>query len=373
MESEILYRRLREHLDRMPIGLPATASGVELKILRQLFTPEEAEIALSLSAIPEPAAKIHQRLGSRMPLDELRQKLDLMDVRGLLLRIGPEDSPRYSKLMFVIGMYERQLPRLTPELERAARRYSEEGFAEAFLSKKTTQMRVVPVNRPVKAERSVANYDDIRAYVESFEGPFAKMDCICRQGRHLLGEKCLQTDLRQNCLTMGMAAEWVQKRMGATPITRAGMLEMLDEADRQGLVLQTENTQRPLFVCCCCHCCCGVLTAAQRFPRPAEYFSANFQAKVDADTCEACGMCATRCQMDAISENGKSEVIEERCIGCGLCVSTCPSGAMRLEWKDAGRVPPEETQALYGRILAERYGKWDLLKFGARKMLGMKI
>ncbi len=373
MESEKLYRQLREHLDRMPIGLPSTASGVEIRILRQLFTPEEAEIALSLSAIPEPASTVHKRLRSKMPLADLRQKLDRMDTRGLLLRIGPEDNPRYSKLMFVVGMYERQLPRLTPELERDTRQYSQEGFGEAFLSKKTTQMRVVPVNRPIPVERSVARYDDIRAYVESFEGPFAKMQCICRQGKHLLGEKCRQTDLRQNCLTMGVAAQWAQQRMDATLISQAEMLGMLDEADKQGLVLQPENTQKPLFICCCCHCCCGVLTGVQRFPKPAEYFSTNFVAKADPDTCDTCGMCLTRCQMDAISQNGKTEVVEERCIGCGLCVTTCPSGAMRLEPKESERLPPEGTQALYTKILAERYSKWELLKFGARKMLGMKI
>jgi hypothetical protein len=56
------------------------------------------------------------------------------------------------------------------------------------------------------------------------------------------------------------------------------MLQLLDAADREGLVLQPENTKTPLFVCCCCGCCCGVLGSAKRFPRPADYFSANFRA-----------------------------------------------------------------------------------------------
>ncbi len=49
-----LYRRLQQHLDRMPVGFPPTASGVELRILRRLFSPEDAELALDLSAIAEP-------------------------------------------------------------------------------------------------------------------------------------------------------------------------------------------------------------------------------------------------------------------------------------------------------------------------------
>jgi hypothetical protein len=47
MASEAdVYRRLQQHLDRMPVGFPATRSGVEIRILRQLFSPEAAEIAL---------------------------------------------------------------------------------------------------------------------------------------------------------------------------------------------------------------------------------------------------------------------------------------------------------------------------------------
>jgi hypothetical protein len=44
-----VYRRLQRHLDELPVGYPATASGVELRILERLFTPEEAEVALALS------------------------------------------------------------------------------------------------------------------------------------------------------------------------------------------------------------------------------------------------------------------------------------------------------------------------------------
>ena len=53
-ETPDVYRRLQKHIDVMPVGFPATASGVELSILRRLFTPEEAEAALLLSALPEP-------------------------------------------------------------------------------------------------------------------------------------------------------------------------------------------------------------------------------------------------------------------------------------------------------------------------------
>ena len=375
MESDALYRRLQQHLDRMPIGFPATESGVELRILRQLFTPEEAEVALELSAAPEPAATIHKRLKSRMTLPQLTAMLEQMGRKGVLLRLPSAGGLLYSKLIFAVGIYERQLARLTPEFQRDSRQYLEEEFARAFHSKKTTQMRVVPVNKAIAVERNTATYDDIRAYVEASPGPFAAMPCICRRGKEILGEKCHQTSLRENCLTLGHAAKWMVDDGPAHFIAREEMLALLDAAEEEGLVLQPENTRNPLFVCCCCHCCCGVLAAAKKLPRPAEYFSSTLTAKIDAAACQSCGTCETRCQMDAILTlaDGTSAVDDSRCIGCALCVSTCPSDAIRMEPKPSTREIPANTRALYLKILQERYGPWGMAKLAARKMLGMKI
>ncbi|HZT28719.1 MAG TPA: 4Fe-4S binding protein [Bryobacteraceae bacterium] len=373
MESEILYRKLQQHLDRMPVGFPASPSAVEIRILRQLFTPEEAEIALELSAFPEPAAVIHKRLPG-MALDGLTRLLEQMSAKGLILRLPSGKEFLYSKLIFAIGMYERQVHRLTAGLERDSRQYMQEAFGQAFHSKKTTQMRIVPVNQSIPVERNVATCDDLRAYVAACAGPFARMTCICRHGKDLLGEPCKQTSLRDNCLTIGPAAQWAVDYGIARFIGKEEMLGLLDAADKEGLVLQPENTENPCFVCCCCGCCCGVLTSAKRFPQPADYFRSNFYAEVDAEICQSCGACEARCQMDAIrSENGASQVDRGLCIGCGLCLSTCPSGALRMQTRERQNVPPRNTRALYLQLLQERYGSWGMAKLAARKMLGMKI
>jgi len=128
--------------------------------------------------------------------------------------------------------------------------------------------------------------------------------------------------------------------------------------DREGLVLEPQNAREPLFVCCCCGCCCGVLTTAKKLPRPADFFQTDFVAEVDPDTCQVCGMCGIRCQMDAIASGDEvAKVAAERCIGCGLCVTTCPSGAVRLHRKEGKKPPPKNTQALYETIFQERFGR----------------
>jgi Fe-S-cluster-containing hydrogenase component 2 len=372
--SESLYRRLQQHLDRMPVGFPATQSGVEIRILERLFTPEEAEIALELSAIPETAATVHKRLKSRMALPELKQKLAQMGQKGNILAWPIQGEVHYAKLIFAIGMYERQVKKLTAEFERDTRQYFEEAFGQAFHNKKTTQLRIVPVNKQIAVERSVTTYDQIRTHVETSPGPFATIPCICRHGKDLVGENCKQTKVRDNCLMIGGAAKWAADSGTGREISREEMLNLLDQADKDGLVLEPENTKSPMFVCCCCGCCCGVLQSAKRLPNPAEYFSSNFYAAVAPDVCESCGTYEVRCQMDAISSlEGKAVVDRLRCIGCALCVTTCPSGALRLEPNEKPRIPPDDTKTLYMQMLQDRYGPWGMAKLGMRKMLGLKI
>jgi Na+-translocating ferredoxin:NAD+ oxidoreductase subunit B len=374
MTSEDLYRQLQQHIDRMPVGFPATKSGVEIRILKQLFTPEEAEIALELSAIPEPVEAIHQRIEPAIPLPDLQQKLAAMVAKGAIRGIPTKLGTMYGKMPFVVGMYEHQVARLTPEFERDVQQYLEEAFSKAVHTKKTTQMRVVPVDRKIAVDRSVASYDDLRAYVESSPGPFARMTCICRHGKELLGQKCKQTTLQDNCLTFGLAARMMVDHGAARFISRDEMLELVNAADEEGLVLQPENTKNPHFVCCCCGCCCNVLTSAKRLPSPAEYFSTGFYAEVDWDACQACGECVVRCQMDALSmQDGPAAVDGSRCIGCGLCVSSCPTTAIRLLEKGQRKVPPDSTQALYTKILQERYGPLGMARLAARKLIHGKI
>jgi hypothetical protein len=51
--SDSPYSKLQEFLDRFPLGFPRTDSGVEIRILRNLFTEEEARVAVLLSPMPE--------------------------------------------------------------------------------------------------------------------------------------------------------------------------------------------------------------------------------------------------------------------------------------------------------------------------------
>ena len=53
-QTEAVYRRLARRLDNLPGGFPSTETGVEQRILRRLFSPEEAALAVRLTLVPEP-------------------------------------------------------------------------------------------------------------------------------------------------------------------------------------------------------------------------------------------------------------------------------------------------------------------------------
>jgi len=374
MATENVYRRLQQHLDQMPVGFPATDSGVELRLLEHLFTREEAEMALHLSALPESIEKIHARAKKTgVELAELRDALQRLAAKGAITGTRIDGKPHYSKAMLALGIFEFQVNRLTKELHSDFLQYMDEAFVHAVATKKTSQMRTIPISEEVAPERRVGTYDNARDLVMRSEGPFGVMNCVCRQGMDLQAEPCRQSEIRETCLMLKDAATAMIESGDAREVSSEEMLGFLDRADEVGMVLQPENTQDPTFICCCCGCCCVSLTTARKLPRPAEYFDTNYFARVDEEACTGCETCGDRCAMGAISyADGVASVDRLYCIGCGLCVSTCPQAAIGLVEKAATKTPPKDTGDLYKKIMVERYGVLGTMRVVGKKALGMR-
>ncbi|MCP4691521.1 MAG: 4Fe-4S ferredoxin, partial [Desulfobacterales bacterium] len=81
-----VYRKLQKHIDNMPIAFPESDSGLDIKLLKYMFTPEEAEIVLELSALPEPLERIHKRLKKTgISIGNLAKILDNLSEKGSIL------------------------------------------------------------------------------------------------------------------------------------------------------------------------------------------------------------------------------------------------------------------------------------------------
>ena len=114
MEQEI-YKRLAKHLDNLPGGYPSTESGVELRILKRLFTPEQAELALYLTLLPEEPQSVARRAG--LSPDETALRLEEMAKKGLILRQTRETGlVRYMAAQYLVGIWEFQVNNLDKEL-----------------------------------------------------------------------------------------------------------------------------------------------------------------------------------------------------------------------------------------------------------------
>ena len=338
--TQDIYQQLANHLDNLPAGYPTTESGVELRILRRLFTPDEAELATHLTVMPEEARVVARR--AHLPVAAVAEQLQKMERKGLIYSHHPKSgSPKYSAAPFVIGIWEFQVGRLTPELV-----YDFEEYAPHLMKiwEKTPQLRTVPVGESIDTQMEVMIYEQAEEIVRSHT-KITVAPCICRQERETVGEGCGKP--LETCLSFGSAADYYQRNGLGRPISQEEALGILTLANEAGLVLQPGNSQQASFICCCCGDCCGVLRNLKKHPQPASVLASAFFAWVDEELCIACTDCELRCQMDAVTVDlHVAEVDLDRCIGCGLCVTTCDMEAMRLVRKPEADQPVVPTNSV---------------------------
>jgi ferredoxin len=336
-------------MDTLPAGFPATPSGVEIKILKKLFKPEQAELAMKLGQEPEEVRAIAARI--KMDAAKLGPQLEEMAQQGLIFRVHDKDRVAYQAAQFMVGVYEYQLNRLDKEFCELFDEYLPH-FGATLAPLKTKQLRVIPVESAVEAGPTVATYNRVRDLVKEQE-VIAVAQCICRKEQGLLGKPCAKP--QETCLSFGnMARYYIDNRLGRA-ISTDEALRVLDQAEKASLVLNPSNTQEIEWICCCCTCCCPVLKFARMMPRPVDWVRSYYQAEIDHDLCTACGACLERCQMAAIKEEDDfSKIIEGRCIGCGLCVSTCPVEAISLQPRPGMEAPPERLSETLKKIESER-------------------
>jgi len=376
--EEKVYRDLQKYLDRMPINYPATESGVEIRILKRLFTPQEAEIALQLSMIPEPVERIHKRVRKTgMSIEELENILDEMVRKGSIMPSGEGDKKLYGNAPLAVGMYEFQVDRLSKEFAQDWLQYLDEAYAREMYKTGINQLRTIPVEKsiPIPEKYQVSDYDSVRQIIEDSGEKFGVANCICRQAKDLVGEHCTKTDLRETCLLLSSdVAEYYTNVGIGRSITKEEALDILEKAQEAGLILQPLNSMRPEAICCCCGDCCGIFVSLKKFPRPADYYATNYYAEVDPELCTGCQTCVERCQLDApFMNNGTATINLDRCIGCGNCVVTCESNAVQLKKKEVETLPPKDMNDLQMKILSKRSGKLGILKIGVKAMLKQKV
>jgi len=341
--EEDLYRKLQKQLDTYSVGFPATRSGIEIEILKRLFTEDEAELFTNMTPLLETSESVAGRLGKDR--DEVARRLEEMAGKGLLFRLKKGEEVKYGAIAFMHGLLEFQVNKLSREKVLEIEKYFKEGFQKAISDSAGLFLRTIPVNKSIKIERHVAAFDDACAILSKAD-VIVVADCICRKSRAMIDEGCGKP--MEVCFMFGsMAKYYLDNKMGRR-ITYDEGVSILLEAQSAGLVTQPATSQNPAGMCNCCGDCCGVLRAIRLNPKPADLVYSNHQSVVIHENCSGCGICMDRCQMDAISMDDEKRIAVidyDRCIGCGLCVIACPSDAMLLEKKpeEKRKIPPKNS------------------------------
>ncbi len=162
--------------------------------------------------------------------------------------------------------------------------------------------RVVPVHQKIDGRSTILAYEDTRQMIEGARS-FRVMDCICRKEHALLDKPCSHT--LEACLSFSKEENaYDDSHLGGRIINKEEALAVLDAAEEEGLVHCTYNFEHnQMFVCNCCSCCCGLMRLLTEYHTPYGLVRSNWEAVIDEDLCETCGVCANeRCPVEAQSK-----------------------------------------------------------------------
>lgn len=279
----------------------------EYRILEPVTTDEMAEVALQLEfRKPKSIDQVAAQCGK--PREYVKEILYKMAVDGSI-KIEPEDGEdKFFLELFVPGVMEYMVvnkenvakyPVIAECFEEYTRKVG--GMLAGHVPPGLGIMRVIPINSAIEGDTKRASYEEIVDLLEKHE-VFSATDCACRIVRRTMGEGCGHT-IEEMCIQLGPAAEYYIRTGRGRKITREEAYELVNQAEKEGLVHQIPNANGPgnaLAICNCCGCSCFALRNANLFRNP-DFIRSNYVSKVDRSKCVACGECVENCQVNALT------------------------------------------------------------------------
>lgn len=345
--SDEVYVNLAKVLDTLPNGFKATEDGVEIKLLKKIFTPEQAELYCKLRLKSESAQQIAERTG--LPLEGLEEKLQGMITAGQILGIPQGNTTFYKMWPWLFGIWEMQLHRLDKEMVELFEQFHPINGMQ-FFTDQPQQFRILPIEEEIEQFHQALPYEKVSSIIDNGRS-FSIGDCVCKKEKELHDENCDKP--LQSCMTIYPFEGAFDNSPHGKKVTQQEAREALKTFEELGLVHLTINYQKgAVFICNCCSCSCGVLAGINKMGIPASsVVNSHYYAMVDEELCTLCGICMDeRCQVNAIEEGETSyKIIKDKCIGCGLCITTCEDEAIQLVRKEEADIapPPADEKTWY--------------------------
>jgi len=295
-------------------------------LFKLIADPSEAELLL---ALPGNAPSLADKLS--LTETEVGAMLQKLFVKGVAFPSSKTDPPSYKMCRDLIQFHDASI--LWTE---ASREFLDlwQDFMEAEwpdVAKSYNKLmprpftRVIPVGITVPAKHHVLAYEDVQGIIDNARS-ISLTKCTCRLTAHKCDRKL------EACLQINKAAEYNIARGTGRRLTKEEALDVVRQAEEDGLIHVVMNKQNvDHFICNCCPCCCQTMPILIKH-NISVIEPSRFAAQVDSELCSSCGTCLDRCYFSAITvpEDGVATVDQSKCMGCGLCQVTCPTEAIGM-------------------------------------------
>jgi ferredoxin len=350
MENEA-YEELADWLASTFRGLPGIKKPEFMDLIRFLYTPEEARLALEIGPEGGTLEALAAKTG-RNPA-ALKPMIASMERKGTIYTQPGSDNPTYRPLgLEVPGLaetsawgdvstpFKKELMRLWDRFRPV---YINEAIAE--LGQHTRAWCMVSALPP-----DATPDDNLYEQIKRTADAIAVTGCPCRlieqQGDH--GEAC--DCINDCCMSFGEMARWAVEQKHARPITYDEAVAILEACAEKG---QVHSGLPGAIVCNCCkHACVNLY--AMKMGKTHAYCPNHFLSVVDPDLCTTCGTCVERCPVGAVELDGTAVVDNGKCIGCGACAVGCEEQAIRMVRRSAEEIArlDAEFMGIFGQVIA---------------------
>ena len=365
MTTDHIYQKLAEHLSGLGMGYPVRDDLID--ILKENFTPEEAEVALAIpnTVIPlQPVSVEEISAGLDLPQEKLKEILEGLAEKGLLFSAMMDHGEQgYALQQVGFGFPQtffwkgEESPHARKMAMLTAKYFNRKVTREAFSPSETKPYRYIPVGRSLEPGfQAVFPHHTMERVIQEAE-VLAVAHCTCRVAYALAGRGCEHPT--EVCMKFNDMARYVIDRGFAREITKEEALEIIKLTEEAGLVHFVDNTDGDIqHNCNCCGCACWNVGSIRRRKIPRDVLMAVYFVRVtDEDECTGCGACVEACPVEALKLEGDYPVVDrEWCIGCGVCSTVCPSDAAKMVLRPdrTGELPAADFRQLHETIRKEK-------------------